>query len=124
MHLTLLLKQVWHYSAFVNSDCAAYRGIADWIYLPNQPLSQYFGIPLHNFVGWFVTSLIISYDFACTFKDLDMQKRRSRVLARLTAVVALFSTISFYVIHPCHPYVVKFTGLAYLLLLGVPFFLW
>ena len=110
--------KIWHHAAFINADCTTYTGVADWVYPINQPLSSYFGIPLHNFIGWYTVSFIVSLDFSLSVSSSSIQRNRN-VISWLPAGVALFSTILFYVLHPCHPLGVKAAGIVYIFTLSM-----
>mgnify|MGYP007044687055 FL=1 len=82
--------RLWTFSGFERpDDCNAYTQQPDWVFPDASIASLDFGsvplfddkIPIHNFVGWFVTGLIVHFVFYALRTKFE-QAQRSRFYVR------------------------------------------
>lgn len=139
-------NKMWHHAAFVDSATSlqSYSPQPDWVFSSStkksfllQVLSFpcHFGIPFHNFLGWFITSLVMYSGIFIRTPPLPIIFSRSALrfsskarlpldLDTLAAALFLFSPVisglictqCFYLLHPCHPELVRHCSLFYLLI--------
>ncbi len=112
--------QLWHHTAFVDQKCDSYTPRPDWLYSASVSIDHssyyyYYGIPLQNFIGWFVTSLFIYILFTVYRSYFKLQYIAKDSHEHVSYLVTIVCTILFYVLHPCHPPLVKRNGCIYLL---------
>jgi len=125
--------QVWHHAAFINNNCDSYVPQPDWVYNTDASAHRvtieqgewhyyYYGIPLRNFFGWFLTSICIYTLFTLYIFYYKLKPTVEDAFAHISYLIAIVCTTSFYILHPCHPLLVKRNGCIYLICLCILLF--
>ena len=116
--------QLWHHVAYFSNNCDSYTPQPDWVYSTLDDVASkhhqwnyyyYYGIPLQNFFGWFLTSMFIYILFTSFIFYFKLQHIATDAYSHISYLVAIVCTIFFYILHPCHPLLVKRNGCIYLL---------
>lgn len=121
--------RLWHHAAYISNSCDSYTPQPDWVFstfidkmedvIPSTHQQwnyyYYYGIPLQNFFGWFLTSMYIYILFTSFIFYFKLRHAAYDACSHISYLVPIVCTILFYILHPCHPLLVKRNGCIYLL---------
>lgn len=82
----------------------------DWVWrVEGADLLLFEGVPVRNFLGWFVVSLL----YFSVFGMLSYRHAQSQSPPSVIAIVLSFCIGAFYVVHPIHPWSVRFVAFSF-----------